>query len=976
MVENKFVKEYSKNKKSYEKLVVVLRSLLEEIVINNNVNHQAIQARVKDKESLEKHLEGNKYKNRKISSINEIPDLAACRVIFYSQNDFDKFKNLLKKEFEIIDTDDKMLNDGYKGCHFIAFLGAKRKGLTEYREISNLRFEIQITLIFAHGWNEWEHDIFYKDKKNVKTYFPNQFEALKTMTLKISKQLRDIQESWEDIGKQYEQAAQGKDVFSSETFQKLSKSDDNNEIYNRLNNLKNFVEEIGEFPATLNVKEVTAYLSNIIDKVQTNKAIDEKTVFGVLPGKTPNDIMEIILKLLNPLAYKGLDFVVNLILETYPKQSSEIQGKIKEWVKEFTKYKYHTLKSQGYIVQGYFLDRIKNLNSKDRKIFFGIICSFGESVLNPDFEGSTQTDYKTISFHRGGLGNDKYINKIRKDFIDILITIYNESDLRTDRLAVLKVLNKAMQTSSHNGKIREVIINDVKKIVSFYNSILSSAELIEIAEMEDSVIWGEKRFSKESLEEIKEFWDITGSMQEYSIYRVFVGYDRIFRLRGNIGYSESEKIREDKINGLVEEINEDNIDEWEKRIVSISYELETATDQGEYLYLGKFIQKVGEKKTELAFRLIHGNKLKFFHENLIAGLLSNSQSGVASRIRNIIADKIANGQLLYEVVRAYWFIDKYDENFFTNIIDKAIKKQKKTEKIRIFWQFLLSLKFDEKYTDLILKIVKASNVLGYYQWTSLYYSSQKDTTDIFSTLTKKEWDIIIETLVNTKRIDYHEEQILQRIIQWDPKEFTEIFRKRIIKGNRKKKSRDYEPIPYRMHCLTEEGKQLLAENNKDIIDNVLLWFKCDYGWQVGIFLKAVYPESDSYLEERINEIIDTGEKKKWIKYVLPFLQWHRSSSIESYVRRTIEKLEKDKSVWNSCMVYLLNPGMTSGNIDDSIIGDAYRKKVEMVNSWKTRNKNLKEFIKECQIHLTERIKEADDEHRQRMATMKRKYPKE
>lgn len=971
---NKFIEKYIKNKKGYEKLVRVLRGLLEEITSNNNLNPQAIQVRVKDEEALKKHLKGSKYKNKKISSINEIPDLAACRVIFYSKKDFDRFKEILQKEFKIFDIDDKMLEDGYKGCHFIASLGKKRENLTEYEKLSNLRFEIQTTLIFAHGWNEWEHDLFYKDKKDVKAYFPKQFEVLKKMTLKISEQLRDIQESWEDIGRQYEQAAQGKSVFSLETFKDLSKSDDNNEIYNRLNNLKNFVEEMGEFPATLGVEKFTFYLSKIIEKAQTNKATEEKTVFGVWPGKTTDDILGVILKLSSPLAYRGMDFVTNFLLQVYPKLQPEIQVKIEEWFKNFAEYKYHILKNQGYVVQAYFMNLLRGWKSEERKKYFRIICATAESMFKPEFEGTTQADYKTISFQRGGLGDDKNIKKIREDLIELLIKMYKEADLIEHKLIILKVLNKAMQTSSYGGKIRNVIKDNAERVVSFYNELLLIADPREIAKMEDSVTWAEKIFSKEKLEIIKEFWIKMESLDEYSIYRILVGYDRNLRLKENIGYEESEKIREEKLEKLVDEISDNNVAEWEERIISITEELKTSSDPGEYLYLGKFLQKIGEKKEVLALKLLLDKKLKYFRENIIAGLFLNKQAGIVNKITRIVAENIANGKLLYEITRAYWFIDMRDENSLKNILNRTKKLRKKSEKINIVWQLLLNLKFEKRHKDLILDIIKIANNIKYYQWTSLYFHRQKDRDDFFSALTQKEWDIIVETLVNIKRIDYHEEQILENILKNNPEKFTEIFRQRIIKENKKKRPRDYDAIPHKFHHLTESSKNILVDNSKKIVDDALFWFEYNYGWQASLFLEAIYPESDTYLEERIDEIISLDNKKKWTKYVLPFIRWHRGSNIEIIVRKTIEKLKKDHAVWNYCMTYLLSPGSTSGNIEDSIIADAHRKKLEMIIAWKTKNINLIEFKKRCIVYLEKQIKIADDEHRQQLAIMKRKNP--
>jgi len=51
---------------------------------------------------------------------------------------------------------------GYLSVHFVASLSKQRNKLTEYSQIKNLKFEIQVRTLLQHAWAEIEHDKSYK----------------------------------------------------------------------------------------------------------------------------------------------------------------------------------------------------------------------------------------------------------------------------------------------------------------------------------------------------------------------------------------------------------------------------------------------------------------------------------------------------------------------------------------------------------------------------------------------------------------------------------------------------------------------------------------------------------------------------------------------------------------------------------------------------------------------------------------------
>ncbi|MEW6208248.1 MAG: (p)ppGpp synthetase [Acidobacteriota bacterium] len=98
-----------------------------------------------------------------------VTDLIGIRVTCFYETDIPHIKNILTNDFETIDITDKSSRMeskddtfGYKGLHLDLKLNHERRVLPEYRQIQDLRFEVQIRTIIQHAWSELDHKIKYK----------------------------------------------------------------------------------------------------------------------------------------------------------------------------------------------------------------------------------------------------------------------------------------------------------------------------------------------------------------------------------------------------------------------------------------------------------------------------------------------------------------------------------------------------------------------------------------------------------------------------------------------------------------------------------------------------------------------------------------------------------------------------------------------------------------------------------------------
>jgi ppGpp synthetase/RelA/SpoT-type nucleotidyltranferase len=167
-----------------EKLIPIITECLE-VELKRNGIPARVTARVKKPASVQGKLikwteTSSKNKGRVTSpeaTLLEMSDLAAVRVMTYTESDRSKVYDLVTKKFknpdglkdfgtEILEDNPRIKQDNknhYRATHMQICL---REDHLSKDEAATLRdsCELQITSMLAHVWNEIEHDTIYKEK--------------------------------------------------------------------------------------------------------------------------------------------------------------------------------------------------------------------------------------------------------------------------------------------------------------------------------------------------------------------------------------------------------------------------------------------------------------------------------------------------------------------------------------------------------------------------------------------------------------------------------------------------------------------------------------------------------------------------------------------------------------------------------------------------------------------------------------------
>lgn len=183
----------------YEKLGLNLTQALELLLKEMNIPYLSISYRIKESDSFIGKIERKNY----LKPFEEIEDICGVRIICYYQSDVEKIKNVIFKELDVIDDENKEENlefdqFGYRSMHFIVKIKKNWLNTPNYRGLENLKAELQIRTILMHAWAEIEHKLAYKSKSQI----PKEFRRKLS---RISAKLEESDEQFEDIKNLIEQ---------------------------------------------------------------------------------------------------------------------------------------------------------------------------------------------------------------------------------------------------------------------------------------------------------------------------------------------------------------------------------------------------------------------------------------------------------------------------------------------------------------------------------------------------------------------------------------------------------------------------------------------------------------------------------------------------------------------------------------------------------------------------------------------------
>ena len=155
-VKEEMLKEYLSSQMLYVEFTSYIENKIKNILIENQIKYQSLNSRVKSYDSLEKKLT-EEIINGVRKSIKNLNDLSGVRIIFYDEDELNRFNRIIHDEFNVQSYRPPENIMKYDGTNITISL---KKNVNKFK---GLLCEIQLTTVLSHAMNEFGHDIIYKD---------------------------------------------------------------------------------------------------------------------------------------------------------------------------------------------------------------------------------------------------------------------------------------------------------------------------------------------------------------------------------------------------------------------------------------------------------------------------------------------------------------------------------------------------------------------------------------------------------------------------------------------------------------------------------------------------------------------------------------------------------------------------------------------------------------------------------------------
>jgi len=965
---DEFIKEYLEKWKSiYRDFSFSVELILKTLLESSSVQKYQTSCREKNYKKLKKKIIQNKY-----SKLEQVKDLAGCRVLFYVQEDIELFKKYLWDEFKVESVklhypfSNESKNKVYYGEHFYIKLKENRLSMPEYAKFKNLRCEIQLTTILYHSSSELEHDISYNPPEEIGSFYKEEVGVLKNRFEDVLKKyIRPAQNEFDEIWRKFNSISEGNRMFGYAFTQNILNPKSINDLYSDLSFLKSKVELFkGKLPDNIDLFKI---IRSSLEKSKAFKTENINTSFGKLKGHSYDDILSLCLEIINYLKFLYPEDFFDLLVEIFEQQNINKRKGIIEIISSFTKNDYNILQKIGYKPKEFVLDRIESWNEEILIKRMEIILAISKNLLNPSFEGTSMKDYKTMVFSSGPLKATTELTNIRERTIKLLMKLYSYAKNISQKKEILSAMEIATQTPRqgvYGDDMENMVQNNAESIVNYFEKILSKSDNEIISEIEKQVSWLYKRFGDNKIPKLKKLREKINKNVEYKIYRVFVGYED--RFSEKLSWEECRKVRTEKVQEFVMDINEVNFEVWKNRIFHIFKNFKNSDSSG-YQYFNIFLNELAKHKPSFAFRILEkNNRIPFpFLVSLMSGILNSS-----SKIQGIgiMKEWIKRGNYLDVCANIFSYDVEIEEELVLMLFQKS-KTEKNVSALNGIIRVLANNypKYNNK--ELFLNTIKELTILKSYFWINDVWH-QKDS--ILNSLEEKDFEIILNNLIIAPRVDYHIEEILSFFAKTAPKKIINFFYDRIQIKKKKKLDTAYDSIPYDLHIL---GEVLSKDKNADVvISQILKWFgEKDwlYSWDAGNLFGIIFPQFDNKLESKLFNLIDKGGESN-AKIVTSILDKYEGQVfLHKVCQKFVKKYPLTKEYKGEIFHVLSKTGLVMGEYG---FVEAYKKKRGEIQSWKTeKSKKIQSFVKEYEIYLDKQIEYEQKRADEQVELMKRRF---
>lgn len=195
MNNNDIINHYNDIVPKYRSLGENLVNAIEIILNDNKIKYLKVYFRVKEVDSFVGKINRKHYDD----PFENVQDICGVRIICYYKSDIEEICSLLQDTFNVITLQDKetLLNSdqfGYRSHHLILKLKDEWLSTPIYRNLGELKAEVQIRTNLTHTWAEIEHELGYKKAEEIPSQFRRKFSQLSALLEIADEQFENLKD--------------------------------------------------------------------------------------------------------------------------------------------------------------------------------------------------------------------------------------------------------------------------------------------------------------------------------------------------------------------------------------------------------------------------------------------------------------------------------------------------------------------------------------------------------------------------------------------------------------------------------------------------------------------------------------------------------------------------------------------------------------------------------------------------------------
>ena len=945
---------------TYEAFAVTIRFILKKALLaaDNLPQPQSIQCRAKGIDSVRRRLAEKGQLDTQTLESDRL-DLAGARLIFYTNNDVERFleSRLIRDNFEVEEDSTRIHHPTpenkearYRAVHYTVRLREDRVRLPEYARFAGLRCEIQVQTILNHAWSETSHDILYKGKlgdgygERAMKGIASRFERI------MDKYLIPAGFEIQKAQQEYERVLQGKELFDRDIANLLDNAQNNNKRYEILSGLKDYaIPNYNDRPAAY--EGLKGPLLRAVKAARATEPVPIETTYGNIDGYTADLVTRLVVEIAEHLRYADVTGTLQLLIDIYRDEPNDaIRQQIVNAVQKLSEYKIDVYNKVGPMFQMALVDYLASLNDAEVDSVRPIALTVWTEAIQSDITGE-KWKADSVVLSTGAVPPSDQLREVRDKAIKALFAAYDRSTDDVHKRGVLSALNASTRTPNQaqcSNALLATTLKDATRIVDFVTERAKAASYELLQHLEHRFLYDyfratgltkdlENRFGCQAEAEalvgaILKFRDTTNADDRFVRYKVLVGFESVYPSHWTdkeFAY-KADEYRREEANRYIDEINTANESDWFDLIARCA---ETKSeDLATFPVFGNFIRNLAERKPEVADRFLA--KASDDLRNFLAGFLNGlALSGRPDIYKRILETELESAKNLTGVARHLRYSGVKKPIFAARLLKHAIDRGDSVAVIECLL-FALEHYGTEKVTDADTFVRDALTFLNdrkdpRWVWEAWYLEK---VTKFYEELTPERTAQVLQSLGYLRQVNHRVERVLVRVAERQPEAVWDYFGSRLAREAEDGDDEErFQAVPFQFHGLEKE----LSKDPQLAISKGLSWFAQDrelFEFGGGRLLSSAFPNCTPEFAAALAELVKTGGDTE-ADFALAILRnYHGETSIYVVLKEIVSRFPDDSHKMDGVRASIDSTGVVSGELG---FAEAWRAKKESLAEWLT-----------------------------------------